>query len=261
MKKLLCWLGMVCLCIGTTAQDTSMYQRHRYVVAADTLPYRLLLPANYDAGKTYPLVVFLHGAGERGTDNNLQLIHGAKLFLQPRSRDSFPAIVVMPQCRATDFWSNVRFGIDNATQQRQFEFLTDGEPTPALAMVMGLTRQLMADYAVNPAQVYVMGLSMGGMGTFELVRRMPGVFAAAVPICGGANPATAPALKTTAWWIFHGEKDDVVPLKYSTDMVTALSKIWGTDLQFTSYPGMGHNSWDPAFAEPQLLRWLFSKRR
>jgi predicted peptidase len=101
-----------------------MYQRHRYVVAADTLPYRLLLPANYDAGKTYPLVVFLHGAGERGTDNNLQLIHGAKLFLQPRSRDSFPAIVVMPQCRATDFWSNVRFGIDNATQQRQFEFLT-----------------------------------------------------------------------------------------------------------------------------------------
>jgi predicted peptidase len=102
---------------------------------------------------------------------------------------------------------------------------------------------------------------MGGMGTFELVRRMPGVFAAAVPICGGANPATAPALKTTAWWIFHGEKDDVVPLKYSTDMVTALSKIWGTDLQFTSYPGMGHNSWDPAFAEPQLLRWLISKRR
>ena len=105
-----------------------------------------------------------------------------------------------------------------------------------------------------------MGLSMGGMGTFELVRRKPATFAAAVPICGGAHEATAKGLRKTAWWIFHGAKDDVVPPHYSKIMADALKKQ-KANVKFTLYPDANHNSWDPAFAEKDLLPWLFSHKR
>lgn len=101
---------------------------------------------------------------------------------------------------------------------------------------------------------------MGGMGTFELVRRMPGIFAAAFPICGGANPATAIQLKSTSWWIFHGAKDNVVPPFHSENMVNALKKA-GASVKFTLYPEANHNSWDSAFAEPGLFDWLFSQKK
>jgi predicted peptidase len=101
---------------------------------------------------------------------------------------------------------------------------------------------------------------MGGMGTFEMVRRNPKLFAAAFPICGGANVATAPALKKTKWWVFHGGKDDVVPPKLSQDMVDAMKKEKAT-VKFTLYPNANHNSWTPAFAEPDLLYWLFAQKK
>jgi len=126
--------------------------------------------------------------------------------------------------------------------------------------VMGLMENLQARFRINRQQVYVMGLSMGGMGTFELVRRMPGTFAAAIPICGGANPATASKLTGTSWWVFHGEKDDVVLPVNSIQMVNALRKLKGK-VKFTLYPEANHNSWDPAFAEPELMKWLFSQRK
>ncbi|KAA3629876.1 MAG: phospholipase, partial [Bacteroidetes bacterium] len=110
------------------------------------------------------------------------------------------------------------------------------------------------------SRVYIGGLSMGGMGTFEMVRRHPGVFAAAFPICGGAHPATAEAIKDVSWWIFHGAKDQVVLPKYSEEMYKSL-KAAGADVKFTLYPDANHNSWDPAFAEKDLMEWLFSKSR
>lgn len=99
---------------------------------------------------------------------------------------------------------------------------------------------------------------MGGMGVFELVKRMPKTFAAAFPICGGANPVTASRMKKTSWWIFHGAKDDVVPPHHSEDMVAALKKA-NAKVKFTLYPNANHNSWDSAFAEPELLSWLFTQ--
>lgn len=108
--------------------------------------------------------------------------------------------------------------------------------------------------------MYVGGLSMGGFGTFELVRRNPKLFAAAFPICGGANPITAKKMKHLDWWVFHGEADKVVPPRYSTQMVDAMKKD-GLSVKYSLYPGVGHNSWDNAFAEPELLPWLFSKSK
>nr|WP_294907399.1 prolyl oligopeptidase family serine peptidase [uncultured Lacibacter sp.] len=242
-------------------QDMNLYEKQWFIQYGDTLPYRILLPENYDAAKTYPLIIFLHGRGESGSDNERQLTHGAKLFLRDSIRKKYPAIVVFPQCSATNYWSNVQaVAKDTKNSKRDFYFVADGEPTSQLRLVMGLVDNVVKRYPVQKKQVYVMGLSMGGMGTFELVRRMPKTFAAAVAICGGADPATAKQIAKTNWWIFHGGKDDVVLPAYSVNMVEALKKTKAS-VKFTLYPDANHNSWDPAFAESELLHWLFQQKK
>src|SRR5690606_1633567 len=139
---------------------------------------------------------------ERGSDNETQLMHGSALFLTEENRRKHPAIVVFPQCSASSYWSNVKIGSSGGA--RYFEFTDGGTPTVSMQLLMELVKQLVAEYDVRERQIYVMGLSMGGMGTFELVNRMPQTFAAAIPICGGADTATAPNLKGTGWWVFHG---------------------------------------------------------
>lgn len=248
----LTWLPLV-------AQDLSSYEKKWMVQGGDTLPYRVLLPLNYDSLQQYPVIFFLHGAGERERDNEKQLVHGARLFLQEEARKNFPAIVIFPQCAATGYWSNV-LRVHNAKGERKFQFLPDGSPTTNMILLQQLITYVVENYPVKKNQVYVGGLSMGGMGTYEVVRRMPNVFAAAFAICGGANPVTAKGLKKSAWWIFHGAKDDVVPPEASQVMVDALKKA-GADVKFTLYPAANHNSWDPAFAEKDLLPWLFSHKK
>jgi predicted peptidase len=246
---------------GATAfsQDLALYEKHLLIQNMDTLPYRLLLPENYDAKKKYPLVFFMHGAGERGNDNEIQLLHGGKLFLADGIRKSFPAIVVFPQCPRNSFWSAVNMKTDKAGK-RQFNFNKTTAPTIAMKMASDLLRQVIKKYPVQKKKVYVAGLSMGGMGTFEMAARYPKLFAAAVPICGGGDPTTAKSIRKINWWVFHGAKDDVVPPFYSETMVNAL-KVVKADVKFTLYPDANHNSWDPAFAEPGLLPWLFAQKK
>jgi predicted peptidase len=244
------------------AQDTSIYLKKVFIRGNDSLQYRMLLPRDYDSSKKYPLVLFLHGAGERGNDNIKQLTHGSHLFLQGNNRRRFPAIVVFPQCPESGYWSNVKTLTDTKTKKQSFVFQADGEPTKAMDLTMELQKNLMQTMPVDSSKIYVMGLSMGGMGTFEIVRRMPRVFAGAIPICGGADSSTAKLIKKTAFWIFHGANDDVVPVKFSENMVSALQAFYNrADMQYTVYSGIGHNSWDRAFAEPELLSWLFAQRR
>lgn len=244
---------------NSSSQDLSLYQKKWMVQNSDTLPYRLLLPKDYDSTKKYPVIFFLHGAGERGNDNQKQLVHGAKLFLKEDVRDNYKAIVVFPQCPTNNYWGNLLRTHDDKGK-RTFDFLEDGPPGRYMVLLQELVTYMLDNYPSKKEQVYVGGLSMGGMGTFELVKRMPKTFAAAFPICGGANPATAPKLKKTSWWVFHGAKDDVVPPHHSEDMVTALKKD-GAKVKFNLYPNANHNSWDSAFAEPELLSWLFSCKR
>lgn len=254
---------MVCFfaTLVATGQDLSLFKKEWLFQSGDTLPYRILLPKNFDAAKKYPLILFLHGRGESGTDNEKQLVHGAKLFLADSNRNNFPAIVVFPQCPVNSYWSNVQMIAEgNKTASRSFYFTKEGEATAAMKMVMALMGNLFTRFKIQENQVYVMGLSMGGMGTFEIVRRMPGTFAAAIPICGGANTATAGSLTKTNWWVFHGGKDDVVLPKYSEDMVKSM-KRYRVPVTFTLFPDANHNSWDPAFAEPGLLAWLFKQKK
>jgi len=258
MNKLIGLILSISLSVTTTAQDLSLFQRKQFIIGNDTLPYRLLLPENYNPSKKYPLVFFLHGAGERGNDNEKQLVHGAKLFLKEEVRTDYPAIIVFPQCPQNSFWSNVDFKMENG--KRIFGFKAEGEPTLAMKMAQELLYFILQEYPVNNKRVYAGGLSMGGMGTFEIVRRNPKLFAAAFPICGGGEPSTASVMKKTKWWVFHGGKDDVVPPELSEKMVDALKAIKAA-VKFTLYPDANHNSWDPAFAEPELLSWLFKQKR
>jgi predicted peptidase len=172
-------------------QDLSKFQKGVYATGSDTLPYRILFPQNYDTTKQYPLVVFLHGAGQRGKDNQKQLANGAALFLNEENRRKFPAIVVFPQCSLNDFWARTRI-MNTATDSTPFKFdyLTDVPMNKGLNLVSALLDSLAMSKNVNNKQIYIGGLSMGGMGTFELLWRKPGFFAAAFPICGGGNPST-----------------------------------------------------------------------
>lgn len=257
--SLLLFLVTQLLALSSSAQDLTSYEKKWMVQGGDTLPYRVLLPLNYDSTIQYPVIFMLHGAGERGSDNEKQLVHGAKLFLQEEVRKNYPVIVIFPQCALTDYWSNV-LRMHDVKGKRAFSFIPDGRATTRMDLLQELVTYILITYPVKKEQVYVGGLSMGGMGTFELVRRMPNVFAAAFPICGGANTATAKKIKRTSWWIFHGLKDDVVSPEFSQQMAEALKKT-GAEVKLTLYPNANHNSWDSAFAEKDLLPWLFSHKK
>ncbi|WP_266204699.1 carboxylesterase family protein [Pontibacter kalidii] len=259
-QLLLALLPLLLASITTQAQgELDAYQRKVYVQGNDTLPYRILYPKNFNPKQKYPLVLVLHGAGERGNNNESQLVYGAKRFLE--EQEQYPAIVVFPQCPRDSYWSNVNI-LPNAQGQRTFNFQAGGEPTPAMAALMGLLKELRKSGNVDKDRVYLGGLSMGGMGTFELLRRQPRTFAAAFPICGGGAPEAARkyARKVESIWVFHGEDDGVVPVEHSRVMAGAIKRAGG-NVKLTVYPGVNHNSWDYAFKEPELLQWLFSQEK
>jgi predicted peptidase len=261
MKYTLLLTITVALVLNTSGQDKTSFQKQWFIQNGDTLPYRLLLPKDYSPSKKYPLVFFLHGRGESGNDNEKQLTHGAALFLTDSIRTKYPAIVVFPQCAATSYWSNVHtIAVGKSTGSRTFHFVEDGPPSQSMNLLLGLIDNIFVRFPVNKEQVYVGGLSMGGMGAFELVRRKPKTFAAAFSICGGAHPGIAKTIRKTKWWLFHGLKDDVVLPAYTQNMEAALKKQQA-DVKATYYPDANHNSWDSAFREPKLLPWLFSIKK
>jgi len=257
MKKII----ILCMILLNTARLSAQvqYEPKVFVAGNDTLPYQILYPEKFDSKKKYPLVFVLHGSGERGTDNKAQLIHGGKLFLRPEIREKFPAIVIFPQCPKNDFWANVKV-TPTADGKRAFTFPYEKSPTKAMALLIGLVESYRKESTTDKRRIYIGGLSMGGMGTFELLARKPETFAAAFPICGGGNVDYVKKYKKVPLWIFHGAKDDIVLPIYSEMIVNKL-KVLGRDVKFTLYPDANHNSWDRAFAEADFLPWLFSNSR
>lgn len=257
-KRILGCLLLVVNLLPMAAQDTAAYQRHVFISESDTLGYRMLLPKDFDPAKQYPLLLFLHGAGERGSDNEAQLTHGGALFLRPEVREEFPAIVVFPQAPKDDYWAQVE--VDREVWPLEFEFKPEKGATPALGTVIKLVDSLVTEPFVDSQRLYVGGLSMGGMGTFELLYRRPETFAAAFAICGGADPKVVEAYRYGfPIWIFHGEQDDVVAPSWSKMMAREINSAGG-DAKLSLYPQANHNSWDAALSEPNLLPWLFSKK-
>ncbi|QED37888.1 phospholipase [Antarcticibacterium arcticum] len=242
---------------SSVAQDLEEYKKEQFILAQDTLNYRILFPKDFSEDKKYPLVLFLHGAGERGNNNESQLTHGSKLFL--KKAEEFPAIVIFPQAPKDDYWAKVEVKRDSIPYQ--FNFKNEEEPTKALHLVQALLNSVTQKDYIDQNRIYVGGLSMGAMGTFELLSRQPQMFAAAFAICGGADPGIVKNYRPGFnIWIFHGEKDDVVLPEYSKIMAREINSRGG-NAKLSLYPNDNHNSWDSAFAEPYLLKWLFSHER
>ncbi|MEH6406233.1 MAG: alpha/beta hydrolase-fold protein [Leeuwenhoekiella sp.] len=257
MKNKLLLAFVVLFACVLNAQDKSEFLKETFISKSDTLNYRILYPENFSESETYPLLLFLHGAGERGSDNESQLAHGSSQFLDSLTRKIYPAIVIFPQCKKDDYWANV--DIDRSTKPLTINFKTGEKPTKSLDLVEKLLDSIKNQPFINKNQLYVGGLSMGGMGTYEMLYRNPNTFAAAFAICGAGDPATAKTYaNNTPLWVFHGAQDDVVNPQYSVDMVTALLAA-GAHPRFNLYDTANHNSWDSAFAEPDFLSWLFSK--
>jgi predicted peptidase len=218
-----------------------------------TLLYRLLVPPDYAAGdgtSRHALLVFLHGAGERGSDNKAQLKHGRE-FMESVARD-YGCFVLAPQCPSGKRWVEVDW---SARDHRLPE-----KPSEPMGRLLELLAAVQDEFRIDPDRLYVMGLSMGGYGTWGMIQRNPKMFAAAVPICGGADSSQAGRIKDVPIWCFHGAEDRAVPTERSRNIIDAIRKAGG-EPKYTEYPSVGHNSWSPAFGEPDLPKWLFAQRR
>ena len=260
MKSSFCFCLFLLTRLTVHSQDHSLFQKKTFTRHAQILQYRILYPVSYDPHKAYPLVIFLHGSGNIGNDNESQLQHGASLFLADSNRQKYPAIVIFPQCPPGQVWSYFKFGYDSGQHKMFMRFPFNSNQPVVSQLVKALADSLVDQKTVDASRIYLGGLSLGGFGTFDLMERYPGFFAAAFPICGGGDTAMAAGVAAShiAVWIFHGEKDPLVSVQNSRDFYHALTSAGG-NVQYTEYPGVKHNAWDYAFKEPALLSWLFAQ--
>jgi len=226
------------------------------------MPYRLFRPAHLEPGRTYPLVVFLHGAGGSGTDNDRQLrganVFGALVWTLPENQERHPAFVLAPQSDVN--WACTIYDPKNPPQT-----LADLKwcPPEALGLgaglAFGIIDSLLGTLPIDRSRIYVTGHSMGGAGTWHMIAHRPRFFAAAVPVCGHPLVATAGAIKDVPVWNFHGGADEVEPVATSRVMIEALRKIGGRP-RHTEYAGVGHDVFMWAYTEPALVEWLFAQK-
>lgn len=249
-------IGILLLAEPAVAQMTD-FKAETYTDSADNeLNYRILKPAEYDSTKSYPLVLFLHGASERGSDNYSQLKWGVSHFAEPKMREKYPAFVVAPQVPEGSFWSTDLGAIQDTTS---FSVPMLEEPTKPMRLTIELLEQLQERFSINENRLYVTGISMGGFGTFDLIERHPNMFAAAIPISGGGDATRAFFLKDLPIWLFHGAEDEKVRPEYSRNIVDAI-RVAGGSPGYTEYPDEDHvGAWVQAYSNPHLYEWIFSK--
>jgi predicted peptidase len=224
------------------------YREHAVNVGDMSLRYRLLPPAQVVAGRRYPLIVYLHGAGEVGSDNRRQLNDLPSLMVKPDYRERFDCFVLAPQCPEGATWTTpIAAPVGGVTT----EYVTPS--MPAIEAVM-------AEHAIDPQRVYLTGFSMGGFGTWRLAAERPELFAAIVPVCGGGDPASAPKLVGIPVWAVHGGLDKAVPVEQSQRMVDALTHAGGGP-QLNVLPETGHESKWAYALDSGVLDWMFEQRR
>ena len=220
------------------------------------IPYRLLSPTRVEEGKRYPLVLFLHGAGERGIDNRKQLVHAAGEFARPDRMKQFPAFIVFPQCPQEQRWVESPWDLPSGFGK------FDKTPSKPMQAALELVDSLIVKLPVDTARVYVTGLSMGGQGAWYAAAAKPRRFAAMLEVCGGGDPTWAADYQGMPIWALHGRNDNVVPISRAREMVAALTEGgYATELRYTEYPEVGHNSWTRTFKRTDVFEWLFAQRK
>ena len=247
------------------AQDLSLYQKALFIQGKDTLPYRILYPENYNPKKSYPLIVYLHGAGFRGNNNELQLginskyYGAAKDFLRDSIRKKYPALVILPQCPADSTWNKFPPSPPfdtTAAVNHQMNTLSLSTPERLVKLLMD---SLIKHHIADSKRIYLGGTSLGAFGTYDLVIHYPDYFAAVFPLCGQANVALYPVKAASVpIWIFHGAIDNVIDIWPDRAMIKALQQAGAKNAKYTELPGLKHDIEERVFAEPGLFSWLFS---
>ncbi|MFO0970533.1 MAG: prolyl oligopeptidase family serine peptidase [Gemmataceae bacterium] len=203
----------------------------------DDAKYVVFVPHDYDGAKAFPVILFLHGAGETGSDGVKQSKVGLGAAIK-KNEKKFEFIVVMPQSQKRTWQANSE----------------DGK------RALAILDQVMKDYKTDAKRIYLTGLSMGGFGTWSMATAHPERWAAIAPICGGGDPSKAEKIKNLPIWCFHGDADKVVATQRSRDMIAALKKA-GANPRYDEYPGVGHNSWDRAYGNAELYSWFLKHER
>lgn len=254
LSYILLYVIMTGILIPSVAQTEIFKKKTHQAKDGIALNYRFLEPAGFDSAapgtQKYPLVIFLHGLGERGDDNTAQLKNGILFFADSLNRAKHPAFIIVPQCPMDDYWVRLDFSKQGLHLQP--------EPTAALKAVSDVIDATIAAYPVDVDRVYITGLSMGGFGTWDLISRQPEKFAAAVPVCGGGDYTQCGKFATMPISVFHGAKDPVVPVQLSRVMVATLKHEGGSPL-YTEYPEGMHNVWDTTYADRDMVDWMFSQ--
>ncbi|MFO7937174.1 MAG: prolyl oligopeptidase family serine peptidase [Kiritimatiellia bacterium] len=215
--------------------------------------WRMKFPQYPDEDRKYPLIVFLHGSGECGVDNKSHIRLGLPNLLKSLRLLNIQAIVMAPQCQRGNWW------VKRLAMSPSYRMA--GNPMPSLEVLMELIDHVRKTRPVDADRIYITGLSLGGFATWEAVMRYPDVFAAAVPICGGGDVHEVRKLRGLPVWIFHGDKDRNVSVECSRRMVRAMRDAGCRKVFYTEYPGVKHNSWDKAYRDTEMIRWLFDQKK
>lgn len=227
----------------------------RVFEAADgrTMPYRLLIPPDFDPQQKYPLVLCLHGAGGRGIDNTSRGTEAFQALSSPEVQQQHPAFLLTPQCPPAKQWVN-------SPWERGSYSLAEISVSKELELAMQILEAVTEEYPIDRSRIYVTGQSMGGYGTWDALMRFPEKFAAGIPVCGAGDLREASRIAQIPIWAFHGANDPTVPPSGSREMIQAIQAAGGA-AKYTEYPKAGHNSWAQAWAEPDLIPWLFAQRQ
>lgn len=262
MRTIAMLSAIMLLTISAIAQTSgnNLRQKYRKAVYTDSagtaLPYRILEPDGAREGSVqekYPVILFLHGAGERGCDNEANLSYIDKVFASSSFQQKHPCYVIVPQCAEGYRWCETDWTLPCHTM-------------PAtISKYLAAASQLLDSIAQLPSadtlRLYVTGMSMGGFGTWDILSRYPGRFAAAMPICGGADESQACRLIDTPIRAFHGSADRLVKVSRSRNIVRAIRECNGTMIEYTEFTGMGHLVWDKVYSDSANLEWLMSNTR
>lgn len=235
--------------------DTAQFESHRHIVGSDTLPYRLYTSAcaEQTVDSPQPLVIFLHGAGERGNDNVAQFTHCIRFFADSAVSQHYPFRLLLPQCPIGKRWVD--------TDWRLPSHQMDPNPTPQMSALFYLIDSLVASGAADTNRIYITGISMGSFGVWDALQRRPATFAAAIPVCGGGDTAYASRLLNVPINIYHGLLDKLVKPSRSMMMYGAIRKAGGSKVHITNYKDLGHLCWDRVFSDPTTFDWLFNQVR
>jgi len=220
----------------------------------EQLPYRLFLPENYSKEVKYPLLLAFHGAGERGDDNFQQLEPWVAAWINEEVQRKNPCIILMPQCPQHMQWVDVPW-------KKGSYSISEVPMTQPMKLVKKIFDKTMNEYSVDKNRIYVMGPSMGGYATWNFALNYPDIPAAVVPICGAGDPSLANRIKSLPIWAFHGDQDEVVPLSGTMDMVNKLKQLGNENVHLTIYENVGHESYDMAWKELELVNWVFKQNK